>query len=155
MKIVAVFALAFAMTLPAITRAQEASETAVYVSSKTDDVTGTRLAYALRQQLRSSKTLKLVDFDDDSFMQVHLVTIDPNSDGAETVYSAVITAHQLNSESTQVFLTNFVGVCGSERLTACANSLAAEIDKWSAGIRSELLRVLRDLRKGRKGDGGN
>ena len=128
--------------------AQQGKGGAVYVEANTPDTVGTRLAYQLREQLRSSRGLQLAGTEADSFMQINLVTLDPdNNNGLRTIYSAVITAHQLGNPTARIYLTNIVGACGGNRVTWCVDSLAADIDEWSTTIQYELLKMLRDSKK--------
>lgn len=126
-------------TLPLPAQAQkESPKTPVYVIETSPDPVGTRLVYALREQLRASHGLALVSNESDSFLQVNLVTIDPGNKGRETVYSAVITVRQLGRPTARLYWNNFVGVCGASRVKECANGLIAYIDKSSTDIRALL-----------------
>lgn len=139
--------LVFMLSVPAWS-AQQGKGMAVYVEANTPDTVGTRLVYQLREQLRSSHGLRLAGAEAGSFMQISLVTLDPDdNNGLRTIYSAVITAHELGNPSARIYLTNIVGTCGGNRVTSCANSLAANIDEWSTTIQGELLKMLHDSKK--------
>ena len=120
-----------------------AQQTSVYVSYTAEDTVGSRLVYALRERLRVSHGLKLVDSEEDSFIQIRLVTIDPDDNRASTVYSAVITVTQLGNSSAKIYWTNLVGVCGSNRVVSCADGLTAGIDNAATTIREALIESIR------------
>ena len=139
------FVLALA-TLASPAHAEQKPRTPVYLMVKSPDPVGTRLVYALREQLRASRGLSLADDETDSFLQVSLVTIDPNNRGRETVYSAVITVSQLGNPTAKLYWNNFVGVCGASRIKECANGLVAYIDKSSTDLRELLLKTAKEQR---------
>lgn len=137
----AVLLLGLCSVLPAY-----AQQTPVYVSYGEKDIVGSRLVYALRERLRASHGLKLVDSESDSFIQIRLVTVDPDDNSASTVYSAVITLTQLGNSSAKIYWTNLVGVCGSNRVVSCADGLAANIDNTATTIREALIEKIRQLK---------
>lgn len=126
---------------PPCASASGQGQTAVWVSADTPDSVGSRLIYALRENLQASSDLRLVDLQKDSFIQIQIVTLNPgnNSYQAETVYSAVITVTQLSNPSVHIYWDNLVGVCGAQRTHGCADSLAATVDKDATTIRTIIL----------------
>lgn len=125
-----------ALTLPAMCLAQQ---TSVYIqsSANANDNIGTQLAYHLRESIRSSRGLRLVDAENKSAIQVRLVTLNPDDNNSyQTVYSAVITT---GFESLKYYLTNYVGVCGRNMTRSCAEGLTANVDETATDLRKALM----------------
>jgi hypothetical protein len=106
------------------------AQVAVLVSSTTKDPVGKRLDFALRDQLRSSKSFQLTYDADAAFIKIALVTLDPNenqsSAGSETIYSFNILLVDPDGGLDRYY-TSMVGVCGSSRVQQCGQDLAQEI----------------------------
>lgn len=117
----------------------------VYVDATTNDPIGTQLVYFLRETLRGSNGMQLVDSEDDSVIQIRLVTLDPDHDAIQTVYSAVITSNQIGNDTAKLYRTNIVGRCGADRVQSCAIGLASDLDKQLVAIRQEILGMLKVL----------
>ena len=87
--------------------------------------------------------MAVADREKDSIFRIEIVTLDPDRDlsakNSRTVYSLVWTAKTLHATPVNMYLSNYVGVCGSERVKECAASLAAETDTWVARVRGWLL----------------
>lgn len=113
----------------------------VYVTHSGDDSAGTRLGYAIKEGIRRSAGMTLVNREQDGRIAIRIVTLDPDdrdSSGRRTIYSAVLTAETLHNTPVTMFLTTFVGICGVNRIQACADGLVAETDKQVSWIQSLL-----------------
>lgn len=123
-------------------------QTAVYVSATADDSIGKQLVYKLRETLRASNGLKLVDDINDSLVRLKIVTLDPDSarSGNQTVYSAVWTLRQFDSES-ETYYTNYVGTCGANRTQSCATGLVSQTDEIATDVRRVLSEILKSNKK--------
>jgi hypothetical protein len=103
----------------------------VYVTMSGDDSVGNRLAYAVREGVRKSSSMTLVDSYKDSRFVLSLVTLDPSreKDGYSTVYSAVYTFRTFHDKPVRMYLNTIVGTCGSSKIDSCANGLIADLDR--------------------------
>lgn len=114
-----------------------AEQTSVHISATAEDLIGKQLVYHLREAIRVSNGIKLVDDIDDSFVRLNIVTIDPDSShsgGYKTVYSAVWTVRQFD-RNTNIYITNYVGICGANRTGSCAITLVSQTDEIANDVR--------------------
>jgi hypothetical protein len=109
------------------------SQMKIIVEDTSRDTVGSRLAFSIKERVRSSNGFKLVTSQDEAIFRLSLVTIDDKS-GYSTVYSVVFSAWQPQS-GTWTYLTNVVGTCGTNRITECADGLVADADKTAEGPR--------------------
>jgi hypothetical protein len=126
------------------------AQTAVYLRADTPDPVGRQLAFELREALRRSAGLTLAERPKDARIFTRIVTLDPldgSSSGYSTVYSAVITFQTFHDTPIEMYLTNYVGTCGRNRVSNCAQSLLAGIDEQASSIRALLRDVLETQRK--------
>ena len=93
------------------------------------DAIGGRLAFAIKERIRTSAAFTLVPTLKEAIYRMSLVTLDDKS-GYSTVYSVVFSAWQPET-GTWTYLTNIVGTCGTNRITECADGLVADADKVS------------------------
>lgn len=105
----------------------------IIVEDASRDTIGSRLAFSIKERIRSSNGFKLVTSQEEAIYRMSLVTMDDKS-GYSTVYSVVFSAWQPQS-GTWTYLTNIVGTCGTNRITECADGLVADADKTSEGPR--------------------
>lgn len=97
------------------------------VEATAKDVIGSRLAFAVKERVRTSAGFKLVGTRKDALFRMSLVTLDDKG-GYFTVYSAVFSAWQPQT-GTWTYLDNLVGTCGTSRIAECADSLVASADQ--------------------------
>jgi hypothetical protein len=71
--------------------AQQSNKAAVYIQDNTEDNLGHRLAYAAKEQIRMSAGMRLTDTEDESGIQLHLVSIATNNMDTQAAYSIAIT----------------------------------------------------------------
>lgn len=115
----------------------------VYVSATAEDSVGSRLAFAIKEGIRRSAGLSLADREDDGLIGVRIVTLDPDEDrGNRTIYSVVWTVKTLHDTPVTMYLTNSVGICGSNRVAACADNLVADTDARATQVRGWIRDVL-------------
>lgn len=117
----------------------QTARSAVYVEGVADDIQGQRLVYAVKEQIRRSAGMSLVDDEKGSGFQARLITEDVDNGNIRTEYAIVITMMNLRSPgSFPYFLDYTIGVCGSNVVDQCASTIAARIDRDASTIRSAL-----------------
>lgn len=117
----------------------QAGRSSVYVEGSADDTQGQRLVYAVKEQIRRSAGMSLVDDEKASGFQVRLVTEDVDNGSIRTEYAIVITMMNLASPgSFPYYLDSTIGVCGSNVVDQCASTIAARIDRDASTIRAAL-----------------
>ena len=137
---------AVGLALPVRAQAQ----TAIYLETTVPDRVGRQLMFELREGLRRSAGLSLADRSQDARIHVRVVTLDPNegaSSGLMTVYSAVVTFRTFHDTPVDAYLTSYVGTCGSNRTSHCAQTLLAGIDEQASTMRAVLRNVLEQQRR--------
>ena len=112
----------------------------VRVISTSEDNVGRQLTYALREIVSSNRTYQIV-YGNETSIRVRIVTIAPDFGGNQnfTSYSVVLTMYFQN-DGTELFLDQYVGNCGNQRLLACARQIAAGVDEAAVSIREVLAR---------------
>ncbi|MDZ4253620.1 MAG: hypothetical protein U1A72_13715 [Sulfuritalea sp.] len=129
--------LLFVFVMPGSAWAQE-QKVSVAVVHSGDDIIGKRLAFALREAIRSSSGYKLAD-ESTSLLRINLTTIDPalspQSGGAWTAASVVflmtnIIPLQKGNPQTwyPIYLTSLVLTAGSQRVEEQAKGILASLD---------------------------
>lgn len=125
---------------PLLAAAQNA--TSVWVGATANDQVGRQLAFAVKEGIRRSAGLQLADRPDDARISINLVTLDPDDRGVSTVYSAVYTVETFHETPVTMYLTQFVGVCGSSKVQSCAQGLVAITDEQSTKVRGWIRQIL-------------
>lgn len=141
--------LVFAILL-LLTAKSSLAQTAVFVEATAPDPVGSRLAYAIKEGIRRSAGMSLADREADALIGVSLVTLDPDrsdAGGNRTIYSVVWTARTLHSTPVRMYLTNSVGICGTNRVSACADGLVADTDAQATKVRTWIRNVFDQLKK--------
>jgi hypothetical protein len=95
----------------------------IYFQTDASDVVGRQLVFMLKDKIRASATFTETLDENNSFFIVDMVTIDPSvsGDGLSTIYAFDILLE--NDKGFNYFLTQFVGVCGSQKVESCASDL--------------------------------
>jgi len=111
------------------------AEMPVEINSTTPDVVGQRLVFALKEGIRSSSSLGISFDQSKPRMQVNVVTLDQSttSSGYSTVYAVVILWNN-PAQPFPLYLTQFVGYCGSNRVRECADGLVANVSEQADGM---------------------
>ena len=110
---------------------------AVFVDASAPDGQGDRLVYAVKEQIRRSASMRLVDTEKESGFQLHLSTLDPDNNNYRTIYSMTVTLANLNNPAIfSMYLDSTVGSCGANVIDQCANSIVARADTSVSGIRA-------------------
>jgi hypothetical protein len=110
----------------------------VAVIPTTDDTVGNRLVFAIKESIRRSAGMQLVDRTQDGFIRMNIVTLDPDKSsggGNRTIYSVVWTAQTFHRPSVTMYLTSSVGTCGTNRVSQCADGLVADTDEQASMVR--------------------
>lgn len=128
------------LTLAAgVAQAQENKAVPVHLSAQcSEDTVGSRIAFKLREGIRRSTSMRIVESYNDSIVQLSLVCIDPgSSSGTVSRYSYAITF--LNHKGYYDYhLTHGVGFCGSSRVDECAEGLVAAADQAIVDLKSKV-----------------
>lgn len=119
-------------TLAVLSPSHATGQTAVHVHADADDAVGARLAFALKERIRRSAGMALVDRASDAGLIVRFVTIETSS-GAGTSYSIVWTVPV--PDALEVYRGHMVGYCGSDRVPSCSDRLTAETDRKAEELR--------------------
>ena len=133
------FLSATLVSLLAVTAAPCFAQMKVYVGSTAEDSVGGRLVYAMKEKIRRSAGMILVDRDEDARIAVRVVTLDPDTaggSGRRTIYSAVLTAQTFHNTPVDMFLTNYVGMCGTARIQECADDLVVVTDRYVTKVKT-------------------
>ena len=126
---------AAAFTSPAWSQVEKLT---VSVSHSGDDSVGSRLAFAVREAIRSSSGYQLVS--EKSTLQIEVVTLDPNrgerNSGNQTVSSVTYTMrnflpYEKGNPQTwlPIFLSVWIGLAGANRVDEQAKSILAALDR--------------------------
>ncbi|UNK50936.1 hypothetical protein MNR01_08030 [Lysobacter sp. S4-A87] len=108
----------------------------VHVSASAVDAVGRQFVDAVREQLRESPDLALVEASNGARIRLKIATLDPDNDSARrTVYSVVVTVRPVDRE-VDVYWNNYVGLCGQARVQACARSIVEEAGAPAASLRT-------------------
>lgn len=142
-------AVLLAALLPFAAAADETdSKVAVTVSHSGDDAIGKQFAFTVREAIRLSAGFRLTAARD-SGMQVHIVTVNPETAGDANWTVASITYTMTNflpldRKNPQtwypIFLTSHVMTVGSRRLQDQARSVMAALDAQLERYRADLSR---------------
>ncbi|MGO4222912.1 hypothetical protein AB4Y64_13800 [Lysobacter sp. TAF61] len=108
----------------------------VQVSASAQDKVGRLFVEAIREQLRQSLDLALVEDSKDARIRLKVATLDPdNGIGRRTVYSVVVTVRPADRDL-DVYWNNYVGLCGQARVPACARNIVDEAGAPTASLRT-------------------
>jgi hypothetical protein len=116
--------------------AEEARKISVSVRHSGDDNVGQRVAFAVREAVRSSHGYELVS-GPSALLRVYLVSLDPDreNDGHRTAISYVLAMRNLNefregfpASWYPIYLTSGIVTCGTNRVQETAQSIVAKLD---------------------------
>jgi hypothetical protein len=138
--------LATLLALFAVIALGQDAKVPVSISHSGDDNIGKRLAFSLREAVRSSSGYKLVGSDEADF-EVNLITLDPErspqASGSWTVASASIVManfHPYKEGNPQtwypIYMTSVVMTVGGQRTEEQAKSILASLDEAIEKYRS-------------------
>ena len=97
----------------------------VEVIATAPDTVGRNLVFQVREKVARSSTIRAFTANSGPRLRLSVVTMDPDDDKSfSTIYSAVLTWHN-GTDRFPLYLTNYVGTCGSNRVSDCADSLVA------------------------------
>ncbi len=105
-----------------------AAKTPIYIQTNTADAAGVNFAYAVREAIRRSSTMSLVNHKKDSKIFLDILTAPPPSEYSGLTFYSVVWALN-NATMPSYYLNNYIGYCGIIVLDACANNIIAETDK--------------------------
>ncbi len=130
---------------------QSYAQTAIWVEADaSDDMIGSRLAYSIRETIRKSSGMKLVDRSEDASIYLHFLSINPDKRSNEnyrTSYAVTWTVQTFHTPPVEMYLTSSVGICGSDKVSSCAEGIAATTDEQAQKIRRWIRNALDKERK--------
>jgi len=112
----------------------------IYVFASANDPVGSQLVYKIRENLRVSKTFELTLHENDSGFQIRIVTLDPNDNGYQTVYSVVWTA---KTNDSFLYWDQLVGICGLNRVSQVADQIVSKTDEMVIDLQRTLIDMLK------------
>lgn len=121
----------------------------VELSHSGSDEVGNRLAFEIREVLRSTQGLRLVtETEADPRLVIHLVTTDAGTTatGVSTAASITIAYEGRLVEINGYFMTSRVQVCGRSRTQECARDIVASVDTALQRLRRDWPNLARALR---------
>ncbi|RUO38134.1 hypothetical protein CWE13_00325 [Aliidiomarina shirensis] len=103
----------------------------VYVSHSGDDSVGSRVAFNVRNLVRSSPHLKLSNDTNEPHFGFYLISTPLDSEYASSAsaFSLVFTFDPGTNRYAERLLTAMVGRCGSSRVASCAEDYVANLDE--------------------------
>jgi hypothetical protein len=109
---------------------------AVYIESTARGMQAERLIYAIKEKLRASSTMRVVDNENDSALQIRVNAMDTDSTAYQAVYAVTWTFSSPQYPAGLKFYDNStVGICGAQRIAECGDTLVAETDKEASDLR--------------------
>lgn len=119
----------------------------VEVNGTTPDPVGQRLVFAVKERIRSSKSLAMSFDSKVARMQVNVVTLDQNREqpGNSSSYAVVVLWNN-PADLLPYYLTHFVGYCGSAKVNECADGVVATISEQA----DELTRLAQEAQAAAK-----
>lgn len=116
------------------------AEMPVEIVSTAPDTVGQRLVFGLKEGIRSSTSLGLSYDKSKPRLQVNIVTLDqnPSNPGYSTVYAVVVVWNNPN-QGFPLYLNQYVGYCGSNRVRECADSILSVVSETSDSLLKLLL----------------
>jgi len=136
MKRAALFVLTLILLVGSSNAQKMEPPTRVGVTHSGNDVVGQTLAYQVREQIKSSDQMKLVDATNKTaaYVRVSVVTVDPFSetgiDRVSSTYSCTWSYRlAISGRSTELLLTSRVGTVASGGTKAPARNIAAITDE--------------------------
>lgn len=122
---------ALLLTLLAIPASAHGEEHEVFVELQCEnDPVAERIGYKIREGLRNSSSMNLVNTYGESVIQYTMVCIDPDPESRSTVtyYSYAVTTSNVGGHY-DYLLTHGVQSCGTRRVEECAEGQVAAIDE--------------------------
>jgi hypothetical protein len=113
----------------------------VSLATTGEDIIGKRLAFEIREGVRRSAAMRLVDSEERAAIRLQLVTLNPSEQSGSqnwTVYSVVYTVANLSNVKSSLFMNHYVGTCGSSKISACAAGIVAETDEWATAFKANI-----------------
>jgi hypothetical protein len=161
MKRAAFFAFTLVLLVGSSTAQEMEAPRQVGVAHSGDDAVGQTLAYQLRERIKSSSQMELVDLSKaGSGVRINLTTLDPDQgeidSGNVTVFSSTwIYFFARDGLSVQLYLGSQVGNYGVNRLDNAARNLTATADELRRRVPDRLADLALLLQSGAEQDGSN
>jgi hypothetical protein len=100
----------------------------VYVHQTGDDAVGSRLAYAVKEQINRSTRYELTTREN-AHVMIQLVSVDDSGAGATALKSAVAVLETVGHGNPRTILQQEVFVVGKDRVDDIASELLADFDQ--------------------------
>jgi len=128
----------FLLLLHSLAVAQTPVDVHVASDPNPNDTVGQQLVYVIREKLRASNGLRLIDNRDNAPVRLSITTLDPDTGrnivGLNTVFSVVYT-YRTPYQDTNTFLGHAVGLCPHNAIETCAQNIVAQMDSYAVEYR--------------------
>lgn len=121
---------------PSSGRAED-NKISVFFEYSGDDSIGKQIAFLMLEEIRKSGSFRHTFDKSESVFTVSLVSMDPSGDAHHSIYSYSILL--TNNDGFDYFITSYVGVCGSQRISTCAVDLFSNLGVQLEEIRRALM----------------
>lgn len=127
--------LGLAFCLPVASQAKYPVE----VRHSGDDQVGVRYVFELREAIRASNSMRLVDQSNEPRIKVSVVTVDSdrNNTGVAAGIATTVVYDSMDIPLNGAHMTTLVQVCGEQRVAGCARGLLSWIDSSVNTLRQD------------------
>lgn len=107
----------------------------VYVEHIGDDSIGARIALGVKDRLSASPRFRLVEATADAAFRIQIVSQGIEKDGSYSAVAFTYASRLGANPQLSLFLNTGVGIYGSSRVRDAAESIVADLDKQTSGMR--------------------
>jgi hypothetical protein len=137
-----VFAFLTFLLVPSLCLAQAAKKIPVAISHGGDDPVGQGFVLALKEAIRGSKSLLLVDTETLPKIPrivVHVISVDNvvAEKGDSSAIGIIIVYDGSQTPGDGIYLSASVSICGKDRVESCAKSTLPDIDRSVEFLRKD------------------
>lgn len=120
-------------------RADEPSKLGIFVSTTCDhDTIGQTLSYKTKEAIRRSTTMRTVDTYAQGVFTLQIVCLTPDASASGRVSNYSFSLTMMNTTAFYDYaIDSGVGVCGTDRVSTCADGLVARIDENVSRVRAK------------------
>ena len=111
----------------------------VQVVHSGNDIVGQRMVYALKERIRASRGMELINDYTRPRIVLSIVSIDnsPSNSGISSAISTAILYDSLTTRLSGAYITSYVQTCGTQKAESCAESLTAVTDAETEKLRTK------------------
>jgi hypothetical protein len=144
-------ALGAGLLIVTLASATEQARTPVKVLHTGEDSAGKVYVYELREAIRGSHGMRLVEADYfGAHIRLSIITIDPHTphDGTHTLISTSVLVDSLEMPLGGAYLTAQLQSCARKNVGSCAKSLMSLVDGEVAKLRTKEMALWKQIHKG-------